>query len=57
VASVAARVRVTLDCLNQLFVPSGLAGEVVSVVVGLTLSSLMWVVLVFSVLPALSTDQ
>ena len=37
--------------------PSGEAGLMVIVVDGFTLSSLMWVVLVDSVLPTLSTDQ
>jgi hypothetical protein len=50
-------VKVTLERLNQLFVPSGEAGLVVGVVVGATLSSLMWVVVAVSVLPAVSVDQ
>ena len=41
----------------QLFEPSGDAGLIVIVVLGLTLSSLMWVVFVVSVFPARSTDQ
>ena len=48
----------TLERWNQLFEPSGLAGEVVSVVDGLTRStSIAALVVVLSVLPAVSTDQ